>query len=188
MDELIAGCFALQKLYGKAPESMETVVLLFHTILSKHSAEKVIKAFQTWLERSQEFPTPADIIGLIKRNGKPPLSESQFIAISRKEYGERTTEEHWFLRQWQEQQSEQWQTDTDPQKQADILADNMRMREERKILKSEIQRLNQLLISAKGASEKPALPVQDKIQRTVEHMKATGCPDSDIQDFILTAA
>lgn len=158
-------------------------------MLGKYVAVKVIKAFETWLERSQEFPTPADIISLIKRDGRPPLSESQFIAISKKQYSERTVEENWFLRTYQEQQNEQWQIDSDQQKQDDILSDNMRMREEIKNLKSENQRLVGLLNAEKTKFifKKPIISVQDKIQRTIEHMKAAGAPEKDIQDFLLTA-
>lgn len=169
---------------------METVTILFHSMLAKYQSEKVIKAFQTWLEKSQEFPTPSDIIGLIKRNGKPPLLESQFIAISKKEYCDRSPEENWFLHEWQDQQNEHWEIETDPQKQADILADNMLQREENKKLVTENQRLIELLNEEKSRihQDRAHIPMQDKIQRTAEHMRATGSSENDIADFLLTAA
>lgn len=72
LDELLAGCFVLQKMYGRAPDSMEIVVTLFHNILGKYPADRVVKAFEVWLEKSPEFPTPADIINIVSPSPSPP--------------------------------------------------------------------------------------------------------------------
>ena len=106
LEELLGGCFALQKLYGKSPEDAPTITKLFQTILAEQPAEKVTKALEIWLQRSTEFPTPADIIALIKNNGKPPVSEARIASIFRKNYNERSTEENWILRKYEEEQNE----------------------------------------------------------------------------------
>lgn len=95
-------------MYGKQPENIATINKLFHTILGNYEAEKAVKAFEIWIGRSQEFPTPADIISLIKRNGKPPLMESDIIAINKKDGASRTRAEWQMLREWGEEQSGGW--------------------------------------------------------------------------------
>jgi len=96
----------LQKLYGKSPEDAPTITKLFQTILAEQPAEKVTKALEIWLQRSTEFPTPADIIALIKNNGKPPVSEARISSIYRKNHNERSIEEIWILRKYEEEQNE----------------------------------------------------------------------------------
>lgn len=105
---MLGGCFALQKLYGKGVENTKVVIQLFHQILDNQPADKVIKAFEVWLERSQEFPTPADIIGLIKRNGKPPYDKARYIAIQKKYGDERTSAEWQYLQEYEAEQQEDW--------------------------------------------------------------------------------
>ena len=98
---MLGGCFALQKLYGRSVENTKGIIQIFHRLLSDYPAEKVIKAFEKWIERSQEFPTPADIIGLIKRNGKPPYERSRYIAIMKKDGLERSREEWDYVRAYE---------------------------------------------------------------------------------------
>ncbi len=72
------------KTYGKEPESLDSIIEGFDCDLAGYPAEKSLLAIKTHSQRSQEFPTTADIIGLIRRNGRPPLTEAQFVAINRK--------------------------------------------------------------------------------------------------------
>src|SRR4051812_42867699 len=75
--------FHAMKTYGKEPESLEGITRIFKRALSAFSVDHILRAVSTHAQRSQEFPTVADIVGLIRRNGRPPLTESQYIAISR---------------------------------------------------------------------------------------------------------
>ena len=185
LTDLLEGCFVLQKMYGRAPESTATVERLFQTMLAPYPAGKVIRAFEAWLERSQEFPTPADIIGLIKRNGKPPLKESDIIAIRKKDGEDRDGTEWRMLREWDEQQSEGWDDVPSPEKDQATLQENIRLREEVKQLREETKKLAGLLEAEKNRKA-PEPTLDEKIQRTVKWMRDTGAPELEINDFIAT--
>lgn len=184
LDELLAGCFTLQKMYGRAPDSMETVTMLFHSLLGKYPAKKVINAFEMWLERSQEFPTPADIIGLIKRRGKPPIKESDIITIRKKEVCDWTRAEGRLVEEWEAQQREEWQDDSDPHKAEDTQKEMARLRQQVREQRSEIQRLNALLAETRIA--KGMEPPPDRVSNTLRFMQASGCTQCDIDEFCAT--
>lgn len=189
LDELLAGCFALQKMYGRAPESMETIVVLFHSILGKYPGEKVTRAFEIWLEQSQEFPTPADIIGIIRRNGRQPVPKEIYISISKKDYDSRTYEEKKLMERYEEEQkSEQWELETDEQKKQITLEDNIQLRRQIKELCEENKRLARILHKERvdALKEAPKPEIKDRIQRTVDFMLTSGAPKKDIADFLLT--
>jgi len=192
LDSLIAGCLTLQKLYGRDLGDAGTVINLFHQLLGKYPGAKVISAFEVWLERGQEFPTPADIINLIKRNGRPPLKESDVIAVRRKDGEDRTKADWDLLREWDAQQREGFEEDFSEEKQASLIQDNARMRVEIINLKAEIERLGVLvnkLRFERNESQSLASPMmadkQTKIQRTIDFMRQTNTPESDIKQFAL---
>lgn len=190
LDELLAGCFTLQKMYGRAPESIEAIVLLFHNLLGKYPAVKAIRAFEVWLEQSQEFPTPADIIGLIRRDGRQAVPKELYISISKKEYDCRTYEEKKLMERYEEEQkSEQWEFEADEEKKQITLEENIRLRAQNRELKSEIDRLSRILHKERveNLREKPKPEITDKIARTVEFMHQSGASAQDIADFLLTA-
>lgn len=138
LDELLGACLALQKLYGRDVANSETIIRLFHKLLAEYPGDKVLLAFETWMERSQEFPTPADIIGLIRRNGRPPIKESDVIAIRRKEVCDWTRAEGNLVDEWENQQKEGFDTDyNDPHKEAALFAENIRLRQQVIELKAE---------------------------------------------------
>lgn len=162
---------------------MEAITILFHRICESYPAEKVIKAFERWLETSTEFPTPADIIGLIKRNGRPPLKESDIIAIRKKD-GELRTPDDWkMLRQWEAQQLDEWAGDeaAEQQKVSQLLKDNESLRKQLRAAYDEIRRLGDLIQAIRN--EKPPED-ENKISKTIDYMKSIGAPQSDIDDFI----
>lgn len=185
VDSLLAGCFSLQKLYGRKAESAEQVAAInamFHSLLGKYPGEKVIRALETWLERSQEFPTPADIINLIRRNGRPPLKESDIIAIRKKDGQDRTSEEWGLLKDWENQQMQGWPEDDGEEKQKYLLQENQKLREQNIELK---RKVSELSISLKNVMvAKRMAPPGDALQRTIDHMKATGAPQEDIDALL----
>jgi hypothetical protein len=185
LDGLIAGCFVIQKLYGRQPENIEIINRTFHSVLAHHPSDKVIRAFEAWLERSQEFPTPADIVGLIKRNGRPPLKESDVIAIRKKDGEYRTPEEWAVLRQWESQQQEDWGGEPDERKARDLQAENIRLRQELLQLKDEYRRLSELLREAKQAvgTEAARSDAGAKVERTIQAMREVGAPEEDVEEF-----
>jgi hypothetical protein len=189
LDTLLMGCFAVQKLYGRDTANAGAVTRVFHSTLANYPAEKVVKAFETWIARSEEFPTPAGIINLIKRNGKPPLSESTYIQISKKAGEDRTPEDWQYLRDYQAEQQDGWAEASDPRKQAATLQENIRLRKELAELRTEYERLAALLRAeqAKKMPVTPQLTMSEKIQRTVDAMREGGAPEEDVQAFLFSA-
>lgn len=184
--DLLAACFALQKMYGRAPESMESVTLLFHSILGNYPAKRVIRAFETWLERSQEFPTPADIIGLIKRNGKPTPTREMYISASKKEYCDRTENERQIMRDYEaEYHNSEWGDDrAEPAKQAAFMEENAALRQQARDLKAENRRLSQ--VNHELRTKAPALPISTltRFDATLQWMRENNAPPEDIEAFI----
>lgn len=76
-------------MYGKNPEQLTNTVKLFRLVLADFTIEQINKAFVTHLQRSNEMPTPSEIVGLIQRDGRPPLDKSVYVALVQKR--ERTT-------------------------------------------------------------------------------------------------
>ncbi len=174
----------VQKIYGRQPENIEVINRLFHSILGKFSSEKVIRAFEIWLEKSQEFPTPADIVGIIKRNGKPPLSREIYIAISKKDGADRTKDDWQYLRDYEaEQNGEAWGL-PDEQKESVTLQENIRLRQQLKKIQDDYREISALLsVERNKKTEIPIISQQDKIQRTIDAMRNNGAPEEDIQAF-----
>jgi len=90
LGELLSACFASLQLYGKEPEQLVNTVKLFRLVLAEFTIEEIRRAFVIHLKRSTQMPTPAEIVGLIQRDGRPPLDKSTYIALVQKR--ERTTE------------------------------------------------------------------------------------------------
>jgi hypothetical protein len=182
LDELLVTCLAMQKLYGRSVENTEIVIRMFHKLLANQPAEKVTKAFEAWLLKSQEFPTPADIISLIQRNGKPPLKESDIIAIRKKD-GEHRTKADWqMLAEWDAQQHIGWD-DTNSDNLA-AVAEIEKLRKELAAAKVEISRLQEILRLDDLRKNYTPPKHKDKVQNTLNLMKAECYPESDIQEFL----
>jgi hypothetical protein len=87
--ELLHQCFDTMETYGKEPEQLANAAKLFEMVLAPYPLDKIQAAFVQHLTRSPKMPTPHDIVSLIKRDGKPPLNQATYIALSQKK--ERTT-------------------------------------------------------------------------------------------------
>lgn len=180
--------FHAMKTYGKEPESLVSITQIFLNDLAEFPPEKVMMAIKTHSQRSQEFPTVADLVGIIKRNGKPPLKESDVIAVRKKDGELRTPDDWQLLREWDHQQSDGWQTDYyDKVKEETKDAEITRLRKQVFELKQESDRaweeVKKLRVSQ--GIEKPAPEVQDQIDRTVAMMREMGAPQNDIDEFLV---
>lgn len=89
LTNLILQCFNALKTYGKEPEQLGDLNAMFQMVLEDYSIEQIKGAFKAHISRSQEIPTPSDIVTLIKRGGKPALEKSVYVALVQKR--ERTT-------------------------------------------------------------------------------------------------
>lgn len=188
LDEMLVACLTLQKLYGRDVANTETVIELFQKIMGKYPADKVIRAFEIWMERSQEFPTPSDIVNLIKRNGRPPLSKERYIAISKKDGEDRTQDDWQYMREYdKEQDTEEMGSEyVDETKESATLQENIRLRTEVRELKAEYARLADMLREERKhkALPKPEISLVDKVQRTIEMMRTEGAAQEDIDEFL----
>ena len=90
---MLQQCFSTLRIYGKEPEALESVIAMFRLVLADYSMEKITGAFRLWLGRNNEMPTPADIAGIIDRDGKPPLERAVYVAIGKRDAATRTSEE-----------------------------------------------------------------------------------------------
>ena len=175
------------KNYGREPESLDILTKTYAKDLEDYPIQQVLLAFKTHAKRNNEFPTVAELIGLIKRKGKPPLSREFYIAISKKDYENRTEKEKQFMRDFEAEQLEEVEgfTGIETKKQSDLIADNSRLRSELAKAKIEIKRLSDILHNERKQrgmeAEKPE--VQSKIDKTIQHMRATGASEADIAAF-----
>lgn len=185
LDGMIAGCFVIQKVYGRQPENVEVINQAFHSVLGKYPANSVIRAFELWLERSQEFPTPADIVGLIKRNGKPPFSQARYVAIQKKDGEHRTPEDWQYLREYEAAQSEEFDGPRDTPYVEEVNRENQRLRAELTNLRRENKRLTALLHDTRAAKgfERPAPTVEEKVRATISAMRSFGASEEDVELF-----
>lgn len=71
------------KTWGKEPESLESIVSLFAEVLGEYSEDKIFWAMNQHAKRSNEFPTPADIVNLIDP-APEKLSREVYIRLSQK--------------------------------------------------------------------------------------------------------
>lgn len=173
--------FHAMKTYGKEPESLESITKIFTTDLEEFPAETVLKAIATHAKRCDEFPTVADIHGLIKRGGKPPLKESDIIAIRKKDGEDRTSAEWQMLRDWEAEQQGGWATQPDPARQQADLQENIRLRQKVKELEAENRRLGYLVQEQKqNPPTKPSFDEQSAIDKTVAWLESVGAPQADI--------
>jgi hypothetical protein len=100
---MIAQCYDGLKVYGKTPEQLTNTIKLFALALADHHIGDVQAAFVAYLKNHQEIPTPSDIIGYIRRKGRPPLDRSVYIGLCQK------------------RQQTAWKTGPDPWQQGDGL-------------------------------------------------------------------
>ncbi len=177
--------FYAMKTYGKEPESLDSIISLFNEGLADFPVDKINAAFRLHAQRSAEFPTLADIVGIIRRNGKPTLKESDIIAIRKKDGEDRTGAEWAMLKEWDAQQQEGWRDDPDPQKDAAMLTENLRLRQHVSDLKDEIRRLSDLLREVRVAKgiEPQAPSLAEKVDRTIRAMRESGAPETDVSTF-----
>ena len=98
---MLSQCFQTLRVYGKQAEALESVTAMFRLVLADYSIEAITGAFRVWLKRNNEMPTPADIAGIIDRNGKPPLERAVYVAIGKRDPATRTPEEWAYMKAYE---------------------------------------------------------------------------------------
>lgn len=173
------------KTYGKEPESLRSIIAVFARDLADYPIGTVLKAISTHAQRSQEFPTTADIVGLIKRNGKPPFSQAMYVSIQKKDGEHRTPDDWKYLREYEAAQCEEFDGPRNTRYTEEVHQENQRLRAELTNLRKENKRLADLLQEARVAKgfEPPVPTAEEKVRATIAAMRQAGAPEADIDEF-----
>lgn len=178
--------FHAAKTYGKTPEALESIVAIFLRDLGHYSAQVVMDAIALHSRRSAEFPTVADIDGLIRRNGRPPLSEAMYVAIQRKRGEDRTPEDWQYLRDFEADQ--RGVALYDENEIHALRAEVGDVRRELRAAKDEARRWHDLLQHERKqrveAAKEYTPPTElEKAARTIAVMQRAHAPHEDIVEF-----
>lgn len=64
--KLLSCCFVVQRTYGKQAFDLVKTTEIFASLLKGYDFNLIISSFENWLKESQDFPTPSDIIKMVK--------------------------------------------------------------------------------------------------------------------------
>lgn len=106
LGSMLMQCFDGLKVYGKTPEQLENTTALFMLVLGEFSGDQITEAFKLYISRSAEIPTPADIVGIIRRGNKPPFSQAVYIRLEKKGHDARTFAEDAYMKDYEQYQVE----------------------------------------------------------------------------------
>ncbi len=84
MGRILLSLYKVLKIYGKKAESLEDVVKLFVFCLAEYPTKVVMHAFKIYLKRSDEFPTPSDIVKIIEFKGRPDFNTSIYNVLQKR--------------------------------------------------------------------------------------------------------
>ena len=70
LNKALGACLAVQRTYGKQAGDFDKVVQVFIKVLEGYEPEKIMQAIKKWVMVSPEFPTPADILGILNPQPK----------------------------------------------------------------------------------------------------------------------
>ena len=107
--DILRQCWKTLKLYGSKDGNFEERSDVFIARLGKYEASKVLAAFEKYIDSRNEFPVPADIIGILK--GRIYRDAAVYASIQRrKKDGDFITdEEHAYVRKYENQTIDDWE-------------------------------------------------------------------------------
>lgn len=186
LDGMLLSCFAVQKMYGRAPENLEAINQIFHRLLADHPGNLVIKAFETWMRTNQEFPTPADIIGLVERRGGSVIGKEVYIAKQKLDPELRTPDDWKTIRDYEKQNlNTEWGSDiVNPNKTSELRMDNENLRKKVSALTHENAALRASLHEKKMAelyAPRTEFAVAEHIEKTIAYLKSKGASEEEIE-------
>jgi hypothetical protein len=65
---MVSQCFDSLNIYGKEPEQLENMILMFTHAFQEYEIHEIKRAFVDWVKTNAEMPTPAGIIEIIHSN------------------------------------------------------------------------------------------------------------------------
>jgi hypothetical protein len=104
----VKDCMQVLNTYGKKDFDYLPVVKVFIERLGHYGPEKIKKAFDKYVSKRSDFPTPADIVGIIEKRIKPDIAVYQTLIRRRKEGAWLSTDEENYLRSYEEQAINEW--------------------------------------------------------------------------------
>ncbi len=66
ISQMVRQCFDSLNIYGKEPEQVENMILMFIHALQEYEIIEIKRAFVDWVKSNAEMPTPAGIIEIIQ--------------------------------------------------------------------------------------------------------------------------
>lgn len=182
LKELAAG----QKMWGKSGEDVAGAVLAIESKLGHLPVETVVWSIGRHYEISSEFPSPSDLLGWIRRGGKPPYERSVYVKITKKEGSDRTEAEWEYMKAYEAEVMDSGGSKPfdDPHKYSAMLEDSVRMRKEIIELKRENAKLDHLLKDARAEKRPEVVTKEHRIGATAIAMRKSGAECSDILEFL----
>lgn len=62
VSQMLIQCFDVLNTYGKPPEAIENIIMMFQSALANENPEDIKKAFVGHIQNNTVMPTPADIL------------------------------------------------------------------------------------------------------------------------------
>ena len=75
---IIAECMRTMNTYGRKAEDLPNIVGTFCFVLDDCNITQIMDAFRQWMQRSKDFPAPADIRAIIFPS-KPEISLGEYL-------------------------------------------------------------------------------------------------------------
>lgn len=183
----IRQCFDVCETYGKTPQQLETMVDAMIGMLGDYQPDLVMRAFRTHVERSSKLPTLADIVGLIRRGGRPEVTYSDVIEARKVPADTRTPEDWELIRRWDAQQQEGWSV-ADSHTDEALRSENRRLREEVMELKKRNTALAiELRVIREELEKKPKITEDRRALDTIEWLRSVGATEAEIRSVAQSA-
>lgn len=107
--DMLSFCWSALHLYGKKPEDFAGIVQTYLGFLASYETSKVVAAFKRYIKHRREFPTPADIIGIIEGRIKRDASYYNRLRERVKQGDHLYSDEKEYLEKYEEQIAEDWE-------------------------------------------------------------------------------
>jgi len=180
----IRQCLALTNTYGKTADDMAIMVDGFITDLAEFPGDKVMLAFRTHARHCDRMPTLKDIRGLIERNGRAEVKESDIIALRQKADWEKTPDDWALIRDYENRLYVGWGGKSDTEKIAELRHENKKLRERIKALEANnsSKKIGQSTVCKSFSASIP--DSKSQLEQTIDWMRQTGASYKAIQETI----
>lgn len=89
------------KTYGKDRSQLKQLTTMFLWALADYPYSKIQNALRFYAKNYNEMPTPADIVSIIERNGKPPFDKTVYVGLRQKPKEDLLDEEWEYIREYE---------------------------------------------------------------------------------------